>query len=124
MHGQACIFRHEHRSLNQVHRRYYTSHLCVLEHLFESRPSEQARRAFVHKYAPETARLPIFAQIHAHSELSTAAQDCNAASTEVVESADSEELSPDEQLKAIFLRLAAEEQGNLSMIRKSPQASP
>ena len=63
MHGQECMFRHEHRLMKQVHRRHYSPHLCVLEYLFKTRASETEKTAFMKKYVPETGRLSIFREI-------------------------------------------------------------
>ena len=57
------MFRHEHRLMKQVHRRYYSPHLCVLEYLFNTRVSEEEKLAFMRKYVPETGRLSVFREI-------------------------------------------------------------
>lgn len=64
--GSKCIFRHEHRTMQQLHRHYYTSHIYTYESLYESRPSEQAKRTFAEEFVPATTRLPIFDEIHLH----------------------------------------------------------
>ena len=64
MHGETCMFRHEHRTMKQVHRRYYSPHLCVFEHLISTcTASDEKKLAFLTMYIPETVRLPIFKEI-------------------------------------------------------------
>ena len=75
MHGKACMFRHEHRSMKQVHRRYYSPHLGVFEHLISTCASDEQKLAFLTMYVPETARLPIFKEIVAQSKLGSKADE-------------------------------------------------
>ena len=83
--------------MEQLHRRYYTFHLCVLERLYHSRPSKNASLAFVEKFQPETVRLPVFAEIHALGE-----RDAEFAALDL-ESCESEEIpSASNEFKAFF----------------------
>ena len=57
------MFRHEHRTIKQVHRRYYSPHLCVFEFLLSTCASDEQKLAFLKMYIPETVRLPVFKEI-------------------------------------------------------------
>lgn len=62
MYGSKCMFRHEHRNFNQLHRHYYTPQLYVMETLFSS-SSNKTR--FIDQFEPRAETLSVFAQIHA-----------------------------------------------------------
>ena len=65
MYGNNCMFRHEHRNYNQLHRHYYTPQLYVLETLYAA-STDKTR--FISEFEPITDTLSVFAKIHAEND--------------------------------------------------------
>ena len=55
--GDSCIYRHEHRTYMQIHRRHYTTHLLTYENLYDNMRSSKAKESFLENYEPQTSRL-------------------------------------------------------------------
>jgi len=60
MYGSECIFRHEYRTLKNLHRHYYTPQLYKLETLNQN---ALRKGGLLRKYEPTTRRLRAFERI-------------------------------------------------------------
>lgn len=64
--GDACLFRHEHRTFNKLHRRHYGMHLSKYEQLYDNIRSDSEKTEFLDTYQPDVfGRCAAFSEIHA-----------------------------------------------------------
>lgn len=81
-HAQNCLFRHEHRTMKQVHRRYYTSRLCAYEYLIKTRVSDKAQTKFLRNHESGLERLDVFKEIHEQGGVDLSDSSCSEISNE------------------------------------------